>query len=69
MLIGACMKACPFETPRVLFNHDKKKAFMCDLCRERPQGPVCVEYCPTGALSLVVTKKQKKAQEAENENN
>ncbi len=64
-----CIKACPFETPRVLFNRHKKKAYMCDLCRERPQGPVCVEYCPTGALSLVVSKKLSKTTEAENGNN
>ncbi len=63
-----CIKACPFEIPRVLFNSDKKKAYKCDLCYERPEGPVCVEYCPTGALSLVVSKKLKKTEEAENGN-
>jgi len=64
-----CIKACPFETPNVLFNRDKKKAYMCDLCHDRPQGPVCVEYCPTGALELKVSKKQKKTKETENGKN
>jgi len=24
----------------------------CDLCADRSQGPVCVEVCPAGALTL-----------------
>ena len=62
-----CIKVCPFETSNVMFNRDKKKAYMCDLCHDRPEGPVCVEFCPTGALSLVANKKLKKAEEVINE--
>lgn len=47
-----CVKACPLDPPVIKFKADEKKAFKCDLCRERPQGPVCVEYCPTQALKL-----------------
>lgn len=25
----------------------------CDLCRDRPQGPVCVAACPAGSLTVV----------------
>jgi len=25
----------------------------CDLCAERPDGPVCIQVCPAGALTLV----------------
>ncbi len=63
-----CVKACPFETSRMLFNRDTKKAYMCDLCRERPEGPVCVEFCPTEALKFVVSKKLVKEMEAEDGN-
>jgi len=54
-----CISACPFEPPEIKFSAEKKKAFTCDLCRERAEGPVCVEYCPTGALKLVDVKKGK----------
>jgi Fe-S-cluster-containing hydrogenase component 2 len=29
------------------------KAIKCDLCKDRKDGPVCVELCLTHALSLV----------------
>ncbi len=42
-----CIKACPFEPKRIRMNLDKPrpKAIKCDMCRNRPQGPACVEYC------------------------
>lgn len=53
---GKCVKACRFETPRInLAKHaDRKKwaAKKCDLCRTRPEGPACVEYCPVRCLGL-----------------
>ncbi|MBW2368011.1 MAG: 4Fe-4S dicluster domain-containing protein [Deltaproteobacteria bacterium] len=53
-----CNKACPFDPPEVRFNPEKKKSMKCDLCRDRAEGPVCVEYCPTKALKLVSLKKE-----------
>ena len=53
-----CIEACPFDPPQIKFNADKKKAFTCDLCRERAEGPVCVEYCPTNALNVVRAGKE-----------
>jgi Fe-S-cluster-containing hydrogenase component 2 len=52
-----CIEACPFDPPEIKFNAEKKKSFTCDLCRERAEGPVCVEYCPTNALEIVSGKK------------
>lgn len=52
-----CINACPFDPPEIKFNSETKKSFTCDLCRERVEGPVCVEYCPTHALKLVSGKK------------
>lgn len=42
-----CVKACPFEPKRIRMNLDKPrpKAIKCDMCRTRPNGPACVEYC------------------------
>ena len=50
---GECIKACPMEPARVKLNPDKKIAFKCDLCRNRKEGPVCIEYCSQKALTLV----------------
>jgi Fe-S-cluster-containing hydrogenase component 2 len=51
-----CMMVCPFGAIRVALaevaGREKRAAFKCDLCVDRPSGPACVEACPTKALSL-----------------
>ncbi|NLO97088.1 MAG: 4Fe-4S dicluster domain-containing protein [Peptococcaceae bacterium] len=48
-----CWKACPFEPKRIAFNLDKpRKALKCDLCRNRPEGPACVEFCQVRCIGL-----------------
>lgn len=49
-----CIKACPFEPKRIQMNLDspRPKAIKCDLCRNRPGGPACVEYCQVLCLSV-----------------
>lgn len=47
-----CIKACPMDPPRINFNSIKKKAVKCDLCKDRPEGPACVQMCPTMCLEL-----------------
>jgi Fe-S-cluster-containing hydrogenase component 2 len=51
-----CMIVCPFGAIHVgtadIRGRQKRAAFKCDLCTGRPDGPACVEACPTGALSL-----------------
>ena len=54
----ACVVACPFGTMEIVVTpladgHAKATAHKCDLCRDRPQGPACVENCPADALTLV----------------
>ena len=48
---GECIDACPFDPPGIKMHPEKNVAFMCDLCRSRPEGPACVEYCNFSALS------------------
>lgn len=61
-----CVQACPFGAVEVvpIEQHEtlgnlklagQKKSFLikCDLCYDRPNGPACVEACPTTALRLV----------------
>lgn len=46
---GRCMAACPYEG---IAHHVGLDVYLkCDLCRGREGGPLCVELCPTGALS------------------
>jgi len=51
-----CVMVCPFgaiRTATVRINgREKRAAIKCDLCSDRPEGPACVEACPTKALSL-----------------
>ena len=48
---GECIEACPFDPPRIKLHPEKNVAFMCDLCRGRADGPICVEYCSFNALT------------------
>ena len=48
-----CYKACPFEPKRISLHPDKpRKALKCDLCRTRPEGPACIEYCQVRCIGL-----------------
>ncbi|MGI6033179.1 MAG: 4Fe-4S dicluster domain-containing protein [Coriobacteriales bacterium] len=53
---GLCVKACRFEVPRINMARDKVRkkwrAKKCDLCRTRPEGPACVQYCPVRCLGV-----------------
>ena len=55
---GACTEACKFKPPRANVHPLRKVSFKCDLCRERTEGPICVEYCTMHALSLVPGKER-----------
>ena len=48
-----CYEACPFEPKRIAFNlDDTPKALKCDMCRTRPEGPACVEFCQVRCIGL-----------------
>lgn len=53
----ACVRACPLTPERSVIGFKKVERkrvyFKCDLCYDRPEGPICVEVCPGEALSLV----------------
>jgi len=50
---GACIEGCVFTPARIKLHPGKNIAFMCDLCRGRDGGPICVEYCNFDALSVL----------------
>ncbi|MCL2125259.1 MAG: hydrogenase [Oscillospiraceae bacterium] len=51
---GLCRKACAFDPPRINFvksvDKAQRKSKKCDLCRERAEGPACVQWCPVRCL-------------------
>jgi Fe-S-cluster-containing hydrogenase component 2 len=59
----ACVRACPLTPQQPVIGVKKvgkrRVCFKCDLCGDRPKGPVCVEVCPGGALALVPAEKRR----------
>lgn len=53
---GLCAKACVFTPSRINMVNSKdrklRKAKKCDLCRDREEGPACIQYCPSRCLGL-----------------
>lgn len=47
---GACVAACPYDA--IFYNEAEDRYLKCDLCAGREEGPLCVELCPVGALTL-----------------
>ena len=54
---GACARACPLMPEKAIIKYKEVEGrrvyFKCDLCKDRPEGPVCVEVCPPGALKFI----------------
>ncbi len=50
---GKCIEACPFDPPPIKLHPEKNVALVCDLCRGREWGPICVEYCAMKALTYI----------------
>jgi Fe-S-cluster-containing hydrogenase component 2 len=48
---GACASNCPHDA--IFYNEVQHRYLKCDLCASREEGPLCVEFCPVGALALV----------------
>lgn len=44
-----CAMACPFGA--INMSVKTGKAFKCDLCEGRAEGPVCADWCPSGAIT------------------
>ena len=53
---GLCAKHCKFQPTRIAMKRDKVrkqwKAVKCDLCRDNPEGPQCVKWCPVRCIGL-----------------
>ena len=53
---GLCAKNCVFQPSRINMvksaDRKQRKAKKCDLCRTRPEGPACVQWCPVRCIGL-----------------
>lgn len=53
---GKCQRACKFTPSRIAMKKNKVRklwrAVKCDLCRDNPEGPQCIKYCPVRTLGL-----------------
>jgi Fe-S-cluster-containing hydrogenase component 2 len=50
-----CIEACPLNPSRINYDDETQTALMCDLCKDRLNGPACIEYCPAQCLELAAT--------------
>jgi len=46
-----CISACDFGA--MMLHPEKKVVFTCNNCKDQPDGPQCVKWCPEEALELV----------------
>jgi Fe-S-cluster-containing hydrogenase component 2 len=53
---GSCAAACPLMPEKIVIKYkvvaSKRIYFKCDLCSDRSKGPVCVEACPSSAITF-----------------
>ena len=53
---GKCQNACKYKPSRINLvkskDKNERKAKKCDLCKGRPEGPACVQWCPAKCLEL-----------------
>jgi Fe-S-cluster-containing hydrogenase component 2 len=50
-----CFEACLLVPPRINYDAERNIHLICDLCKDRTNGPACVEFCPAECLKLEET--------------
>ena len=48
-----CISACDFGA--IMLHPEKRVVFTCDNCKDKPDGPQCVKWCPEEALDMVTS--------------
>ena len=48
-----CVSAC--DLGAMMMHPEKKIVFTCNNCKDQPDGPQCVKWCPEEALELVTS--------------
>jgi electron transport protein HydN len=39
----------------MMLHPETKVVYVCDLCKDNPEGPQCVKWCPEEALTIVTS--------------
>lgn len=47
-----CIEACVLDPPRINYDSERNICLICDLCKDRAEGPACIEFCPAECLVL-----------------
>ena len=59
-----CYDACPFTPKQAMikaYRGEERITFIkCDLCKDQKEGPMCVKYCPTEALTFLPAESRKR---------
>ena len=50
---GWCIEACDYGA--IMLHPESKVVYVCDLCKDKPDGPQCVKWCPEEALTVVTS--------------
>jgi carbon-monoxide dehydrogenase iron sulfur subunit len=50
---GWCIEACDYGA--MMLHPETKIVNVCDLCKDQPEGPQCVKWCPEEALTVVTS--------------
>ena len=50
---GWCIEACDYGA--IMLHPESKVVYVCDLCKEKADGPQCVKWCPEEALTVVTS--------------
>ena len=50
---GWCIEACDYGA--IMLHPETKVVYVCDLCKEKADGPQCIKWCPEEALTLVTS--------------
>ena len=50
---GWCIEACDYGA--IMLHPETKTVYVCDLCKDKPDGPQCVKWCPEEALTVVTS--------------
>jgi len=49
-----CISACEFGA--MMMHPEKRVVFTCNSCKDEPDGPQCVKWCPEEALTFVTAQ-------------
>ncbi len=50
---GWCIEACDYGA--IMLHPETKVVYVCDMCKEKADGPQCVKWCPEEAITVVTS--------------